>query len=44
LTPLVFPALLYAIFNSARVTLRQGWIRWRGTFYPLDALRKGTVR
>ena len=26
------------------VTLRQRGVRWRGTFYPLDTLRKGTVR
>jgi hypothetical protein len=30
--------------NSTFVTLRQGGIRWRETFYPLDALRAGTVR
>ena len=44
LTPFIFPALFYAIFNSTVVTLRQGGVRWRETFYPLDTLRAGTVR
>lgn len=44
LTPFVFPVLIYAVLNSAFVTLRQGGVRWRDTFYALDTLRKGTVR
>jgi len=44
LAPLLYPALVYAVINSAVVTLRQGGVRWRDTFYPLDVLRKGTVR
>ena len=44
LTPFIFPALLYAIVNSAWVTLRQGGVRWRDTFYSLDTLRRGTLR
>ena len=44
LTPFIYPALFYSVLNSALVTLRQGGIRWRGTFYPLDSLRRGTVR
>jgi hypothetical protein len=44
LTPLIYPVLFYAILNSAWVTLRQGGIWWRDTFYPLDALRRGAVR
>jgi glycosyltransferase involved in cell wall biosynthesis len=44
LTPFIFPALFYAVFNSTVVTLRQGGVRWRETFYPLDTLRSGTVR
>jgi hypothetical protein len=43
-TPFIYPALFYAVLNSAFKTLHQGGIRWRDTFYPLDALRAGTVR
>ena len=43
-TPFTFPVLFYAVLNSAVVTLWQGGIRWRGTFYPLDVLRHGSVR
>jgi glycosyltransferase involved in cell wall biosynthesis len=43
LTPFVFAALYYAVLNSTIVTLRQGGIRWRDTFYPLDKLRAGNV-
>jgi glycosyltransferase involved in cell wall biosynthesis len=42
-TPFVFPALFYAIFRSTIITLKQGGIRWRETFYPLDKLRAGNV-
>jgi hypothetical protein len=42
--PFMSPVFLYALLNSTFVTLRQGGIRWRDTFYPLDALRAGTVR
>ncbi len=44
LMPFMFPAFLYAVFNSTFVTLRQGGVRWRETFYPLDVLRAGNVR
>ena len=44
LVPFMFLALYYAILNSTVVTLRQGGIRWRDTFYPLDQLRRGNVR
>jgi len=30
--PFIFPALFYAILNSAWVTTRQGGIYWRNTF------------
>ena len=42
--PFMFPVLLYALLNSTFVTLRQGGVRWRDTFYSLDTLRAGTVR
>jgi hypothetical protein len=42
--PFIFPALYFAVLNSAIVTLWQGGVRWRGTFYSLDTLRRGTVR
>jgi hypothetical protein len=44
---LTFPigALIFAwmLARSMIVTLRQGGIVWRGTFYPLDELRRGVV-
>lgn len=40
MTPLVYPLLFSAMLNSALVTLRQGGIRWRDTFYPLRLLRE----
>jgi hypothetical protein len=39
ITPLIYPLLLYAVLNSVVVTLRQGGVRWRETFYPLEQLR-----
>jgi hypothetical protein len=42
--PFMFPLFLYAVLNSTFVTLRQGGIRWRETFYPLQQLRAGNVR
>ena len=38
-------ALVFAwmIARSAFVTLRQGGIVWRGTFYPLEELKRGVV-
>ena len=44
LAPFIYPALFYAVVNSAFVTLRQGGVCWRDTFYPLDVLRAGTLR
>jgi glycosyltransferase involved in cell wall biosynthesis len=44
LTPFVFPVMFYAILNSTVVTLRNGGIRWRETFYPLAKLRAHTLR
>jgi glycosyltransferase involved in cell wall biosynthesis len=42
--PFMFPLFLHAVLNSTFVTLRQGGIRWRETFYPLESLRAGGVR
>lgn len=42
--PFMFPLFLYALLNSAFVTLRQGGIRWRDTFYSLETLRVGNVK
>jgi hypothetical protein len=44
LVPFMLPVMLYAMANSTWVTLRQGGIRWRDTFYSLETLRAGTVR
>ena len=44
LMPVMFPIFYYALVNSAFVTLRQGGIRWRETFYPLAQLRAGNVK
>lgn len=44
LVPFMFPLFLYAVLNSTFVTLRQGSIRWRETFYPLEPLRARNVR
>jgi len=40
LMPLGALLLLYALLRSTFQTLAQGGIVWRGTFYPLDELRK----
>jgi hypothetical protein len=42
--PFMFPLFLYSLLNSVFVTQRQGGVRWRDTFYPLDTLRKWNVR
>jgi glycosyltransferase involved in cell wall biosynthesis len=42
--PFMFPVFMYAVLNSTYVTLRQGGVRWRDTFYSLETLRAGTVR
>jgi hypothetical protein len=44
LAPAFYPVVMYAVVRSAVVTLRQGGIRWRDTFYPLAQLRAGTIR
>lgn len=42
--PFVVPVFLCALVNSTAKTLWRGGIHWRGTFYPLEALRAGNVR
>jgi glycosyltransferase involved in cell wall biosynthesis len=41
--PLASLLFCYAILRSMLVTYRHGGIVWRGTLYPLDALRRGVV-
>jgi len=41
--PLGALVFAYMIFRSTIITLRQGGIIWRGTFYPLEELRRGLV-
>ena len=41
--PFMIPVFQYSLLNSTWATLRQGGIRWRDTFYPLDTLRAGNV-
>jgi glycosyltransferase involved in cell wall biosynthesis len=42
--PLSCLLLLAAVLNSTVATLRRGGVKWRDTFYPLAALRRGVVR
>ena len=41
--PLGAVILVYMLLRSAVVTLRQGGIIWRGTFYSLEELKRGAV-
>jgi hypothetical protein len=41
--PLGAAIVIYMILRSMTVTLWQGGIIWRGTFYRLDDLRRGLV-
>jgi hypothetical protein len=43
LMPVGIALFVFAFLRSMVITLRQGGVRWRGTFYPLGALRKGRV-
>lgn len=40
LTPFAAMIFVYALLRSMLTTLKQGGVRWRGTFYPLDELRR----
>jgi glycosyltransferase involved in cell wall biosynthesis len=42
-SPLGALFFIYMLLRSTVVTLRQGGIVWRGTFYPLDELKRGMV-
>ena len=44
LAPAFYPVVMFAVLRSAVITLRQGGIRWRDTFYPLAQLRNGALR
>jgi len=41
LFPIVVPVMGISVLNSMLTTLRQGGVRWRDTFYPLQQLREG---
>jgi hypothetical protein len=41
--PLGAAIMVYILARSTAVTLWRGGVTWRGTFYPLDELRKGVV-
>jgi hypothetical protein len=40
LSPLAAVLLIYALLRSMVTTLKQGGVKWRGTFYPLKELRR----
>lgn len=41
--PLAAVIFIYMLLRSTIVTIKQGGIYWRGTFYPLDDLRRNTT-
>lgn len=43
LHPISSVMFVYIMLRSMMLTLARGGIEWRGTFYPLDELRKGMV-
>ncbi len=38
------PVTIALLWNSMLITLRQGGVRWRDTFYSLDELRRGLAK
>ena len=42
--PGMYLAFLFVLWRSAIITLRQGGVRWRDTFYPLEELRRNQLR
>jgi len=44
LMPVAALGMLFTMWRSAILTLRQGGVRWRDTFYPLDLLRANVYR
>lgn len=42
--PLMFLTFLFILWRSAAITLRQGGVRWRDTFYPVGELRRNQLR
>jgi hypothetical protein len=42
--PVATLLLLWSFWRSAVIVLRQGGVRWRDTFYPLDSLRENLYR
>jgi glycosyltransferase involved in cell wall biosynthesis len=43
LHPISSTLFVYTVLRSMWLTLTQGGVVWRGTFYPLDQLKKGMV-
>jgi len=43
LHPVSSALFVYILLRSMTLTLARGGVVWRGTFYPLEELRKGMV-
>jgi len=43
LHPISTVLFVYTMLRSMALTLGRGGVIWRGTFYPLEELRKGMV-